>query len=116
MQRQHQQLHTHEKILRYELAQKRKMLNELKQELEYCREKWEQAREKNTNTEEEWRKLRTEFASRKVTVADDINNSAESGYSDERECSSDDEPSYSSDTRQNKLQAVDPLTTTRFIL
>lgn len=106
MQRQHQQLHTHEKILRYELAQKRKMLNELKQELEYCREKWEQAREKNTNTEEEWRKLRTEFASRKVTVADDINNSAESGYSDERECSSDDEPSYSSDTRQNKLQAV----------
>ncbi|GLV46664.1 uncharacterized protein CBL_11493 [Carabus blaptoides fortunei] len=103
MQRQHQQLHTHEKILRYELAQKRKMLNELKHELEYCREKWQQAREKNTNTEEDWRKLRTEFQSRKVTVADDVNNSAESGYSDERECSSDDEPSYG---RQNKLQVV----------
>ncbi|KRT79200.1 hypothetical protein AMK59_8292, partial [Oryctes borbonicus] len=37
MQKQHQQLHTQEKILRYELAQKRKLLTELKEELEYCR-------------------------------------------------------------------------------
>lgn len=101
MQRQHQQLHTHEKILRYELAQKRKLLTELKQELEYCREKWEQAREKNTSTEEQWKKLRTEFASRKAATADDLNNSAESGYSDERECSSDDESiSYGSKKKE----------------
>lgn len=100
MQRQHQQLHTHEKILRYELGQKRKMLTELKQELEYCREKWEQAREKNSTTEEEWKKLRTEFASRKTAVTDDLSNSAESGYSDEQEGSSDEESE-----KQNKTSA-----------
>lgn len=66
MQVQHQQLHTHEKILRYELQQKRKMLQELKQELEYCREKWESARQKNNNTEIEWRSLRREFTLRKT--------------------------------------------------
>ncbi|XP_034941111.1 cingulin-like protein 1 isoform X2 [Chelonus insularis] len=85
MQAQHQQLHTHEKILRYELQQKRIMLQELKQELEYCREKWESARQKNTNTEMEWRNLRREFAARKMLAVDDsFNNSAESGFSDER--------------------------------
>ncbi|XP_043272751.1 uncharacterized protein PFB0765w isoform X2 [Venturia canescens] len=92
MQAQHQQLHTHEKILRYELQQKRKMLQELKQELEYCREKWESARQKNTNTEMEWRSLRREFAARKSLVAQDsFNNSAESGFSDERGDDSDED-------------------------
>lgn len=71
MQAQHQQLHTHEEILRYELQEKRKMLQELKQELEYCREKWESARQKNTNTELEWRSLRREFAARKALAARD---------------------------------------------
>ena len=84
MQTQHQQLHTHEKILRYELHEKRKLLNELKQELEYCREKWERARQKNSESEEEWRKLRKEFASRKNQHLDLLNNSGESGFSDER--------------------------------
>lgn len=88
-------LHTQEKILRYELAQKRKLLTQLKEELEYSREKWAQAREKNTNTEQQWRQLRSEFASRKNTHNDDANNSAESGYSDDKECSSsEDECSY----------------------
>lgn len=105
MQRQHQQLHTHEKILRYELSQKRKMLTELKQELEYCREKWEQAREKNSNTEEQWKQLRSEFALRKVTTVDDLNNSAESGYSDERECSSDDDSSYDANKNKSKTNS-----------
>ncbi|KAG7213549.1 hypothetical protein KM043_002806 [Ampulex compressa] len=92
MQAQHQQLHTHEKILRYELQQKRKMLQELKQELEYCREKWESARQKNTNTELEWRSLRREFAARKALAAhDSFNNSAESGFSDERGDDTDEE-------------------------
>ena len=92
MQAQHQQLHTHEKILRYELQQKRKMLQELKQELEYCREKWESARQKNTNTELEWRSLRREFAARKaLVVQDSFNNSAESGFSDERGDDTDEE-------------------------
>lgn len=92
MQVQHHQLHTHEKILRYELQQKRKMLQELKQELEYCREKWESARQKNTNTELEWRSLRREFAARKALVShDSFNNSAESGFSDERGDDTDEE-------------------------
>ncbi|XP_051174985.1 myosin heavy chain, cardiac muscle isoform isoform X2 [Leptopilina boulardi] len=92
MQAQHQQLHTHEKILRYELQQKRKMLQELKQELEYCREKWESARQKNTNTEIEWRSLRREFAARKALAhVDSLNNSAESGFSDGRDDESDEE-------------------------
>lgn len=111
-------LHTQEKILRYELAQKRKLLTQLKEELEYSREKWAQAREKNTNTEQQWKQLRTEFASRKSTLNDDSNdsNSAESGYSDDKECSSsDEEPSYdtdevyngprNSDSKKNNLSA-----------
>ncbi|XP_023023381.2 uncharacterized protein [Leptinotarsa decemlineata] len=99
MQKQHQMLHTQEKILRYELAQKRKLLTELKEELEYSREKWAEARAKNSKTELQWRQLRTEFAARKNTVLnDDLNNSTESGYSDDRECSSsDDEPGYETD-------------------
>ncbi|XP_053597070.1 cingulin-like protein 1 isoform X2 [Microplitis demolitor] len=92
MQAQHQQLHTHEKILRYELQQKRIMLQELKQELEYCREKWESARQKNCNTEIEWKNLRREFAARKALAVDDsFNNSAESGFSDERGDDTDDD-------------------------
>ncbi|XP_054257069.1 centromere protein F-like [Macrosteles quadrilineatus] len=77
---QHKQLHTHEKILRYELQQKRCMLNELKQELVYCKDKWEQARQKNSQTEEDWKKLRKEFALRKSRKE---SNSAESGYEEE---------------------------------
>lgn len=77
---QHKQLHTHEKILRYELHQKRCMLTELKQELELCRDKWELAREKNSQTEEDWKKLRKEFALRKTR---NESNSAESGYEED---------------------------------
>ena len=73
MQEQHQQLHTHEKILRYELHEKRLMLQELKQELEYCREKWDSARQKNTKTEMEWRILRREFAARKAMSSPSFN-------------------------------------------
>lgn len=81
----HYQLHTHEKILKYELQQKRKLLNELKEELEYCREKWDEAREKNSQSERDWKKLRAEFTSRKTkSVSPSFNNSGESGYSDER--------------------------------
>lgn len=84
MERQHQQLHTHEKILRYELQQKRKLLTELKEELEYCKDKWDRAKQKNCESQIEWDKLRIEFASRKIKSNESINNSVESGYSDER--------------------------------
>ncbi|RVE42522.1 hypothetical protein evm_012830 [Chilo suppressalis] len=95
LRRHHHQLHTHEKILKYELQQKRKLLNELKEELEYCREKWEQAREKNSQSERDWKTLRAEFTSRKAKLGSpSFNNSAESGYSDER---ASDESSESND-------------------
>ncbi|XP_077288129.1 uncharacterized protein LOC143912702 [Arctopsyche grandis] len=84
MQRQHQQLHSHEQILRFELQQKRLLLTELKEELEYCREKWDMAKQKNSESQIEWDKLRLEFASRKIKSSDSVNNSAESGYSDEK--------------------------------
>lgn len=79
MQRQHRQLHTHEQVLRYQLQHKRRMLSELKEELEYCRRKWDLAKEKNTESQNQWELLRMEFRSRK---SQDANNSAESGYSD----------------------------------
>ncbi|XP_037927314.1 uncharacterized protein PFB0145c [Teleopsis dalmanni] len=79
MQRQHRQLHTQEQILRYQLQQKRRLLSELKDELEYCRRKWAAARAKNDESQEQWNDLRREFAKRKL---EDANNSAESGYSD----------------------------------
>lgn len=74
---QHRKLHTHEKILRYELQHKRTVLTELKQELEYCKEKWDQARLKNTQSEKDWQSLREEFARRKCST------SVESGFEDE---------------------------------
>lgn len=79
MQRQHRQLHTHEQVLRYQLQQKRRMLSELKEELEYCRQKWALAKEKNSESQTQWEVLRAEFRSRK---SQDSNYSAESGYSD----------------------------------
>ncbi|GBP71994.1 hypothetical protein EVAR_38673_1 [Eumeta japonica] len=85
LRRHHHQLHTHEKILKYELQQKRKLLNELKEELAYCREKLEKAREKNSQSERDWRKLRADFSSRRVKGSSPLNNSGESGYSDERQ-------------------------------
>lgn len=74
---QHRKLHTHEKILRYELQQKRTILSELKQELEYCKEKWDQARLKNTQSEQDWQSLREEFSRRKCSA------SVESGFEDD---------------------------------
>lgn len=88
MRSQHSQLRTSEAILRYDLQQKRKIVNELKEELEYCREIWQQAREKTSESEEQYRTLKDEFASRRrrPLLADDSTemNSAESGYSDGR--------------------------------
>ncbi|KAL5280676.1 hypothetical protein ACFFRR_004597 [Megaselia abdita] len=82
MQRQHRQLHTHEQILRYQLQQKRRHLNELKDELEYCRRKWAAAKSKNDESQLQCDDLRKEFAKRKLQDSNDSNNSAESGYSD----------------------------------
>ncbi|XP_066151114.1 early endosome antigen 1 [Euwallacea fornicatus] len=101
LQKEHQHLHTQEKVLRYELAQKRKLLITLREQLEYSREKRQEAREKNSKTEKQWKQLRVEFASRRNTLlSDEFNNSPESGYSDEK-CSSDDEPGYETDVSES---------------
>lgn len=63
----------------YQLQQKRRLLSELKAELEYCRKKWALARALNNESEEQCKQLRHEFSMRKVQDQ----NSAESGYSDE---------------------------------
>lgn len=64
----------------YQLQQKRRLLNELKAELEYCRKKWALARALNNESEEQCKQLRHEFSMRKIQDQ----NSAESGYSDEQ--------------------------------
>ncbi|XP_062547405.1 restin homolog [Armigeres subalbatus] len=89
MQRQHRQLHTQEQILRYHLQQKRRLLSELKEELEYCRLKWSAARQKNIESEDQWKMLKADFAARKKQ--DSLNNSGESGYSDEQPTDDEDE-------------------------
>lgn len=110
LQKQHQHLHTQEKILRYELAQKRKLLTTLKEELEDSRGKWQEAREKNSKTEKQWKQLRIEFASRRTSLlSDEFNNSQESGYSDEKCSSSEDEPGYETDISEvnNPCQEIE---------
>ncbi|EAA12166.4 AGAP007857-PA, partial [Anopheles gambiae str. PEST] len=97
MQRQHRQLHTQEQILRYHLQQKRRLLSELKEELEYCRLKWSAAREKNIESEGQWKSLKADFAARRKQ--DSLNNSGESGYSDEQ-------PSDEEDTHVNRKSSL----------
>lgn len=65
----------------YQLQQKRRLINELKAELEYCRKKWALARAINNESEEQCREMRKEFSLRKIQDQ----NSGESGYSDEHE-------------------------------
>ncbi|XP_049537647.1 restin homolog [Anopheles darlingi] len=89
MQRQHRQLHTQEQILRYHLQQKRRLLSELKEELERCRVKWSAARQKNIESEDQWKSLKADFVARRKL--DSQNNSGESGYSDEQGSEEDDD-------------------------
>ncbi|KAL0280205.1 UNVERIFIED_CONTAM: hypothetical protein PYX00_001574 [Menopon gallinae] len=108
MRAQHQQLHNHERILRYELQEKRVMLSELKQELEYCRDKWERARQKNNESETQWQKLRREFAARKNKsyLTQNLNDSGESGFSDEPNESGEEAENFDAD-RSSTQSPVD---------
>lgn len=103
-QRQHRQLHTHEQILCYQLQQKRRLLNELKTELEYCRKKWALARALNNDSEEQCKQLRHEFSMRKIQDQ----NSAESGYSDEHPSDADADDDEAGPSRKaTKVQNFD---------
>lgn len=101
--RQHRQLHTHEQILCYQLQQKRRVLNELKAELEYCRKKWALARAINKESEKQCEEMRHEFLLRKIQDQ----NSAESGYSDEHPSDGDEcdkEPIRSESDRKKRFE------------
>lgn len=49
----------------YQLQQKRRVLNELKAELEYCRKKWALARTINQESEKQFQEMKNEFVMRK---------------------------------------------------
>lgn len=76
------------------------MLNELKEELEYCRRKWNLAREKNVESQIQWDTLRREFTARKLQDSGS-QNSAESGFSDDP--ASDDESPILSDVTDKQF-------------
>ncbi|VVC24865.1 Hypothetical protein CINCED_3A021161 [Cinara cedri] len=97
---QHRKLHTHEKILRYELQHKRTVLTGLKRELEYCKEKWDQARLKNTQSEQDWQSLREEFALRKCST------SVESGFEDDESRVANVDSGACSDEDENWLKTL----------
>lgn len=96
---QHKALHTHEQVLRYELKQKRLMLNQLKQQMEECKEMWQMARDKNSQTEKDWAELRKEFADRKQQIS-----SAESGYEESPGDSQDEEDSHKLSDDESDMQ------------
>lgn len=103
-QRQNRQLHTHEQILCYQLQQKKRLLSELKAELEYCRKKWALARALNSESEEQCKQLRHEFSMRKIQDQ----NSAESGYSDEHPSDADGDDDEAGTSKQAiKVQKFD---------
>lgn len=101
---QHKALHTHEQVLRYELKHKRLMLNELKQQLEDCREMWQMARVKNSQTEKDWILLRQEFADRKQQVSN-----AESGYEESPGDSQDEEDSHKLSEDEGEADSPEPV-------
>ncbi|CAH1400072.1 unnamed protein product [Nezara viridula] len=101
---QHKALHTHEQVLRYELKHKRLMLNELKQQLEDCREMWQMARVKNSQTEKDWILLRQEFAERKQQVSN-----AESGYEESPGDSQDEEDSHKLSEDEGEADSPEPV-------
>jgi len=62
----HGQLQTDESIMRYELKEKRQLLDGLKQQLEESRLQWDRIRTHNVTNQKEWDNIRSEFDSRKT--------------------------------------------------
>lgn len=75
LQKGHDKLRTAEAIFKYELQEKRKMLNKFRDQLESTKEDWKYMRIRNSENETEWNNLREEFAKRQ-------HNSEESGDGD----------------------------------
>ena len=63
------QLQTDESVMRYDLKEKRKLLNSLKEQLEVSKQQWERIRNQNDANQEEWQSFRDELDGRKVAGA-----------------------------------------------
>ncbi|XP_059351250.1 FYVE and coiled-coil domain-containing protein 1-like isoform X4 [Daphnia carinata] len=63
------QLQTDESVMRYDLKEKRKLLNSLKEQLEVSKQQWDRIRNQNHANQEEWQSFRNELDGRKVTGA-----------------------------------------------
>lgn len=61
------QLQTDECVMRYELKEKREMLNSLKEQLEVSRQQWERIRTQNSANQEQWQSIRDELDGRKLS-------------------------------------------------
>ncbi|XP_023225563.1 FYVE and coiled-coil domain-containing protein 1-like [Centruroides sculpturatus] len=74
---QHSELQTTEAITRYELKEKRKLLNKLRSQLESTKEECNRMRKSYSDSEAEWQSLRDEFAKRHKQASE------ESGFVDD---------------------------------
>ena len=66
------QLQTDESVMRYDLKEKRKLLNSLKEQLEVSKQQWERIRNQNDANQEEWQSFRDELDGRKVAGATSV--------------------------------------------
>ncbi|CAL1273692.1 unnamed protein product [Larinioides sclopetarius] len=78
MKKQHQKLQSAENIVKYDLQEKRRLLNKLKQQLEATRENCNLVRIKNSKSEAECQDLRREFVRRNKQTSE------ESGFIDDK--------------------------------
>ncbi|GBM32049.1 FYVE and coiled-coil domain-containing protein 1 [Araneus ventricosus] len=78
MKKQHQKLQSAENIVKYDLQEKRRLFNKLKQQLEATRENCNLVRMKNSKSEAEWQDLRSEFVRRNKQTSE------ESGFIDDK--------------------------------
>lgn len=60
------QLQTDESVMRYDLKEKRQLLNSLKEQLETSKQQWDRIRNQNLANQEEWQSFRNELDGRKV--------------------------------------------------
>lgn len=63
------QLQTDETVMRYELKEKRELLNSLKEQLEVSKRQWDRIRHQNIANQEQWQSIRDELDERKGTDA-----------------------------------------------
>lgn len=62
-------LQTDECVMRYELKEKRELLNSLKEQLEESKQQWERIRTQNSANQEQWQSMRDELDGRKAPHA-----------------------------------------------